>query len=121
MEALTEGTKQKMSTKPAGVRSRRPRAASAYHDLSRGGGAARTPVVEPQRNSRSHQQCDEGDGRESDGEESHTVAEALLWQNEARPVDGDRVGQLVGPARVLVRQPRGVGGGEDSADLVEAK
>ena len=36
-----EGTKQKMSTKPAGVRSRRPRAASAYHDLSRGAGAAR--------------------------------------------------------------------------------
>ena len=41
MEALMEGTKQKMSTKPAGVRSRRPRAASAYHDLSRGAGAAR--------------------------------------------------------------------------------
>ena len=43
MEALMEGTKQKMSTKPAGVRSRRPRAASAYHALSRGGGAARQP------------------------------------------------------------------------------
>ena len=41
MEALMEGTKQKMSTKPAGVRSRRPRAASAYHGLSRGAGAAR--------------------------------------------------------------------------------
>ena len=34
MEALMEGTKQKMSTKPAGVRSRRPRAASAYHGLA---------------------------------------------------------------------------------------
>ena len=44
MEALMEGTKQKMSTKPAGVRSRRPRAASAYHGLaeaSRGAGTAR--------------------------------------------------------------------------------
>ena len=35
MEALMEGTKQKMSTKPAGVRSRRPRAASA-HSFGRG-------------------------------------------------------------------------------------
>ena len=34
MEALIEGTKQKMSNKPAGVRSRRPRAASAYHVLA---------------------------------------------------------------------------------------
>ena len=34
MEALIEGTKQKMSTKPAGVRSSRPRAASAYHGLA---------------------------------------------------------------------------------------
>ena len=40
MEALMEGTKQKMSTKPAGVRSRRPRAASA-HSFGRGGGAVR--------------------------------------------------------------------------------
>ena len=29
-----EGTKQKMSTKPAGVRSRRPRAASTYNGLA---------------------------------------------------------------------------------------
>ena len=29
-----EGTKQKTSTRPAGVRSRRPRAASAYHGLA---------------------------------------------------------------------------------------
>ena len=41
MEALMEGPKQKTSTRPAGVRSKRPRAASAYHDLSRGAGAAR--------------------------------------------------------------------------------
>ena len=41
MEVLMEGMKQKMSTRPAGVKSRRPRAASAYHDLSRGAGAVR--------------------------------------------------------------------------------
>ena len=41
MEALMEGTKQKMSTRQTGVRSSRPRAASAYYDLSRGAGAAR--------------------------------------------------------------------------------
>ena len=41
MEALMEGMKQKMSTKPAGVRSRTPRAASAIHGLARGAGAAR--------------------------------------------------------------------------------
>ena len=41
MEALMEGTKQKTSTRPAGVRSRRPRAASAYHGLACGAGAAR--------------------------------------------------------------------------------
>ena len=41
MEALMEGTKQKMSTKPAGVRSRRLRAASAYHDPSHNAVAAR--------------------------------------------------------------------------------
>ena len=34
MEALMEGTKQKVSTRPAGVKSRRPRAASAYHGLA---------------------------------------------------------------------------------------
>ena len=52
MEALMEGTKQKMSTKPAGVRSRRPRAASAYHGLSRRRGGA--PAVEPQTYPRDH-------------------------------------------------------------------
>ena len=40
-EALTEVTKQKMRMSAAGMKSRRPRAASAYHDLSRGAGAAR--------------------------------------------------------------------------------
>ena len=34
METLTEGTNKKMSTKPAGVRSRRPRTASASQDLA---------------------------------------------------------------------------------------
>ena len=50
-----------------------------------------------------------------------TVAEALLWQEKARPVDGDGVGYCVGPARVLWRQTRGVGGGQDGDNLVEAK
>ena len=49
------------------------------------------------------------------------MRQALHRQHDARPVDEDGFGQRLRPARVPFRQPRRVGGGEDEADLVEAK
>mmetsp|Transcript_47469 Transcript_47469/g.153759 ORF Transcript_47469/g.153759 Transcript_47469/m.153759 type:complete len:415 (+) Transcript_47469:2055-3299(+) len=112
-EAKDENERCRQEIEEAEGRLRVPR------PLARRRGGA--PAVEPQTYPRDHEQGDEGDGGEGDGEEPQSVAEALLRQEKARPVDGDHVGQVVRPARVLVRQPRRVGGGQDGADLVEAK
>ena len=77
--------------------------------------------MEPTPHARKQKQRDQADGRDSDGDEAGLVREALRRQEYTRPVDGDGLGHRIGPARVLRRQPRRVGGREDDADLPEAE
>ena len=78
-------------------------------------------MVQPTPHARKQYQRNQADRGDSDGDEPIRVGEALRREKNARPVDGNGSGQLVRPIRVLVWQPRGVGGGEHEADLVEAK